>query len=191
MKNWTSHLLLWALFLSLYSAAQESNEEFPFKLMLPCFKKSEKSILEHTASLEKHSTFLKVLKPTNLDQVLAYNGEFTVFAPSNMAFEKLSKITIDTLLDPKNKNVLKSIVSYHIIADKLSASTILRAMCRGNGTAKFTTMQGEKIMASMRGLDILLTDKNGNQAIIIAADSNQSNGIIHEIDTVFLPAKMF
>jgi uncharacterized surface protein with fasciclin (FAS1) repeats len=158
--------------------------------MLPYFKKSEKSILEHTASLERHSTLLKVLKSTNLDKVLAYNGEFTVFAPSNMAFEKLSKITIDKLLDPKNKKLLKSIISYHIIAGKLSASSILRAMCRGNGSAQFTTIQGEKIMASMRGLDILLTDKNGNQAIIIAADANQSNGIIHEIDTVFLPAKV-
>ncbi|MDP5062453.1 MAG: fasciclin domain-containing protein [Maribacter sp.] len=81
-------------------------------------------------------------------------------------------------------------LSYHIIADKLSASTILKAMCRGNGIAKFTTIQGEKITATMRGIDIVLTDKSGNSAIIVTADSNQSNGIIHEIDTVFVPEKM-
>jgi uncharacterized surface protein with fasciclin (FAS1) repeats len=179
-----------AVFIGLFSNAQENSDELPVKQLLPYFKKSDKSILEHTASLERHSTLLKVLKSTNLDQVLSYNGEFTVFAPSNLAFEKLSELTIDKLLDPKNKKALKSIASYHIIAGKLSASAILRAMCRGNGSAKFTTMQGEKITATMRGLDIILTDNIGNQAIIIAADANQSNGIIHEIDTVFLPAKI-
>ena len=73
----------------------------------------------------------------------------------------------------------------------VSASTILRAMCRGNGVAKFTTIQGEKITATMKGIDIVLTDKSGNSAVIVTADSNQSNGIIHEIDTVFVPETTF
>ena len=152
---------------------------------------TKKSIIERTASFKNHSILLSVLKASNLDQVLAYDGQFTVFAPSNLAFEKLSKITIDRLLDPKNKKALKDILSYHIIAGKLSASSILKAMCRGNGIAKFTTVQGEKITATMKGIDIVLTDTSGNEAVIVAADSNQSNGIIHEIDTVFLPVKMF
>ena len=64
-------------------------------------------------------------------------------------------------------------------------------MCRGNGTAKFTTIQGDKITATMNGIDIVLTDKSGNRAVIVTADSNQSNGVIHEIDTVFMPVTIF
>jgi uncharacterized surface protein with fasciclin (FAS1) repeats len=64
-------------------------------------------------------------------------------------------------------------------------------MCRGNGTAKFTTILGEKITATMNGIDIVLTDKSGNRAVIVTADSNQSNGVIHEIDTVFMPETTF
>tara|TARA_R110001592_G_scaffold322262_1_gene601195 strand:+ start:464 stop:1015 length:552 start_codon:yes stop_codon:yes gene_type:complete len=181
---------LCTLFLGVYSYAQD-NIETNISSAKTHFPKSEKSIIERTASFESHSTLMSVLKVTNLDKVLGYNGEFTVFAPSNLAFEKLSQITIDKLYDPKNKKALKSILSYHIIAGKLSASNILTAMCRGNGVAKFTTIQGEKITATMNGIDIVLTDKSGNNAVIVTADSNQSNGVIHEIDTVFIPAILF
>jgi len=170
--------------------AQEVKTDLSLAHINSNVSKSEKSIIERTASFKNHSTLLRVLKASNLDKVLNYNGEFTVFAPSNLAFEKLSQITIDKLYDPKNKKALKAMLSYHIIAGKLSASKILLAMSRGNGSAKFTTIQGEKITATMNGIDIVLTDKSGNSAVIVTADSNQSNGIIHEIDTVFIPEKM-
>tara|TARA_R110000868_G_scaffold128925_1_gene337364 strand:- start:40 stop:591 length:552 start_codon:yes stop_codon:yes gene_type:complete len=181
---------LCVLFYGFLSYAQD-NKVTQVKPAESKFSTSEKSIIERTSSFENHSTLMRVLKAANLDKVLGYKGRFTVFAPSNLAFEKLSKITIDNLNDPKNNKALRDILSYHIIAEKLSASTILKAMCRGNGTAKFTTMQGDKITATMNGIDIVLTDKSGNQAVIVTADSNQSNGIIHEIDTVFMPYKMF
>ena len=190
MKNWTSLVSLCALLLGCYIHAQENRTALPLAQLISNVSKSEKSIIERTASFENYSTLLGVLKATNLDKVLNYNGEFTVFAPSNLAFEKLSQITIDKLYDPKNKKALKAMLSYHIIAGKLSASKILLAMSRGNGTAKFTTIQGEKITATMNGIDIVLTDTLGNSAVIVTADSNQSNGIIHEIDTVFVPEKM-
>ena len=180
---------LCALFIGLETYAQDNVIELQFERLISTIQ-SEKSIIESTAINENHSTLLNALRATNLDKVLNYSGEFTVFAPSNLAFEKLSKATIDKLYNPENKKLLKAMLSYHIIADKLSASTILKAMCRGNGIAKFTTIQGEKITATMRGIDIVLTDKSGNSAIIVTADSNQSNGIIHEIDTVFVPEKM-
>ncbi|TLP81316.1 fasciclin domain-containing protein [Maribacter sp. ACAM166] len=191
MKKWTYLVSLCTLLIGYQTKAQDKVAELPVEQILPYFTKSKKSIIERTASFESYSTLLSVLKATNLDQVLGYNGEFTIFAPSNLAFEKLSKITTDKLLDPKNKKVLKTILSHHIIAGKLSASSILRAMCRGNGSANFTTIQGEKIIATMKGIEIILTDKSGNQAIIVRADSNQSNGVIHEIDTVFLPINIF
>lgn len=180
---------LCALLVGLETYAQDNVIELQFERLISNIQ-SEKSIIESTATNENHSTLLNALRATNLDKVLNYSGEFTVFAPSNLAFEKLSKATIDKLYNPENKKLLKAMLSYHIIADKLSASTILKAMCRGNGIAKFTTIQGEKITATMRGIDIVLTDKSGNSAIIVTADSNQSNGIIHEIDTVFVPEKM-
>lgn len=180
---------LCALFIGLETYAQDNVIELQFERLISTIQ-SEKSIIESTATNENHSTLLNALRATNLDKVLNYSGEFTVFAPSNLAFEKLSKATIDKIYNPENKKLLKAMLSYHIIADKLSASTILKAMCRGNGIAKFTTIQGEKITATMRGIDIVLTDKSGNSAIIVTADSNQSNGIIHEIDTVFVPEKM-
>ncbi|WP_424000323.1 fasciclin domain-containing protein [Maribacter sp. IgM3_T14_3] len=189
MKKWTSLMSLCALFIGLETYAQDNVIELQFERLISNIQ-SEKSIIESTATNENHSTLLNALRATNLDKVLNYSGEFTVFAPSNLAFEKLSKATIDKLYNPENKKLLKAMLSYHIIADKLSASTILKAMCRGNGIAKFTTIQGEKITATMRGIDIVLTDKSGNSAIIVTADSNQSNGIIHEIDTVFVPEKM-
>lgn len=180
-----------AIFFIFQSNAQDALVNLPIEEIVPYYAKSKKSISERTNSFEDYSTLSRVLKAANLNQVLAYDGEFTVFAPSNLAFSKLSKITIEQLLDPKNKKALRDIFSYHIIASKLSASTILRAMCRGKGSAKFTTIQGAKITATMKGIDIVLTDIAGNQAIIVRADSNQSNGIIHEIDTVFMPLEQF
>lgn len=191
MKNWTLLMFLYVMTLSCQIHAQEALVELPIEKFAPYFSNSDKSIIERTNSYENFSMLAKVLKVTHLDQVLAYDGDFTVFAPSNNAFNELPKATTDKLLDPKNKYVLKSILSYHIIAGKLSASSILRAMCRGNGSATFTTILGEKITATINGIDIVLTDNSGNTAIIVRADSNQSNGIIHEIDTVFLPAQSF
>ncbi|WP_405414392.1 fasciclin domain-containing protein [Maribacter sp. Asnod1-A12] len=189
MKKWTSLVVLCALFLGLETYAQDAIEEFEFEEIISSIT-DEKSILERTETFANHSLLLNALRATNLDKVLNYNGEFTVFAPSNRAFQKLSQTTIDKLYNPENKRILTAMLSYHIVADKLSASSILKAMCRGNGIAKFTTIQGEEITATMHGIDIVLTDKSGNSATIIAADSIQSNGIIHEIDAVFVPEKM-
>ncbi|SIQ60523.1 fasciclin domain-containing protein [Maribacter ulvicola] len=189
MKKWISLIPLCALFLGVQVCAQDNIVEIKFDHLVPDVP-SEKSIIERTESFENHSTLLNALRVTNLDKVLDYTGDFTFFAPSNLAFEKLSKETIDKLYNPKNRKALKAMLSYHIIADKLSASKILKAMCRGNGIAEFTTIQGEKITATMKGVEIVLTDISGNSAVITAADSNQSNGIIHEVDTVFIPEKI-
>lgn len=187
MKNQTTFLVLCVFLLGIFCHGQD-NKPKPLPISVaPIAHLAQTSIIEYAATLDKHSTLLSVLKATNLDVVLGYSGEFTVFAPPNNAFEKLPQTTIDRIMDPKNKKVLKAILSHHIIAGKLSASTILRAMCRGNGTAKFTTIHGDKITATMNGVDIVLTDKAGNRAMITVADSNHSNGVVHEIDSVFLP----
>lgn len=187
MKNWISPVSLCLLFVVQVSTAQDALTTSQLPIIPNYLLDSEQSILSKTKTSIKHSTLLSALNASDLGDVLNYSGQFTVFAPSNFAFRKLSKLTIKRLLDPKNKKELNIFLSGHIIAGKLSASHILRSMCRGNGKARFTTIQGEKITATMEGIDIILTDKYGNQARIVTADTNQSNGVIHEIDSVFLP----
>lgn len=150
----------------------------------------DKSIIKNTETSENHKTLLAVMKAADLEDVLGYDGPFTVFAPSDLAFAKLSKQTIAKLLHPSNKKELQALMQYHIIAGNFSASKILRAMCSGGGSAAFRTVQGDELTATMQGVDIILTDNLGNTAKITTADSNQCNGVIHEIDSVIRPSKL-
>ena len=93
-------------------------------------------------------------------------------------------------MNDSDKSRLKSLLSYHIVAGKLTASRILKAMCRGNGKASFTTIQGKKLEAHMDGYDIVLTDPLGNTARIVQADVSQQNGVVHEIDSVIAPVQL-
>jgi uncharacterized surface protein with fasciclin (FAS1) repeats len=148
------------------------------------------SIFRNTENSKNHTTLLSAIRAADLQEILDYDGPFTIFAPSDSAFESLSEKAIDNLLKPENKKQLQEVLTYHIIAGNLTASKILRAMCRGNGKATFTTVQGEDLTATMSGIDIILTDALGHTAKIILADSNQCNGVIHEIDSVILPIKI-
>lgn len=150
----------------------------------------EKSIITNTKTSENHKTLLAAMKAADLEDILNYSGPFTVFAPSDMAFEKLPQEKMTALLDPNNKKELKALMTYHIVAGNFSASKILKAMCRGNGKATFTTVQGDELTATMEGVDIVLTDNLGNKAKITTADANQCNGVIHQIDSVIRPAKL-
>lgn len=150
----------------------------------------KESILENTTASGNHNMLVSAVKMADLESILDSEGPFTVFAPSDKAFGKLSKEDVTTLLNPKNKKNLHSLVTYHIVAGNLTASKMLQAMCRGNGKASFTTVQGDKIVAKMNGLDIVLEDKFGNKATIVTADANQSNGIIHVVDSVILPKEI-
>lgn len=151
---------------------------------------STKDIEHATVDSENHTLLFKAVKATAMDDILANSGPFTVFAPSDAAFERFSKDKLERLMNSKDKSELKSLLSYHMVAGHLTASKILRAMCRGNGKATFTTIQGKKLVAHMEGYDIILTDPIGNTARITAADSRQQNSVIHVIDSVILPTQM-
>ncbi len=150
----------------------------------------DNSIIRNTEDSGIHNTLLAAIRGADMDKILDEDGPFTVFAPSDVAFQKLPQGKLTSLLSPANKKELYAVLTYHIVAGNLSASKILRAMVKGNGTATFTTIQGDKLKASMRGIDIVLTDNFGNTAKIINADSNQCNGVIHEIDSVIMPKKI-
>lgn len=152
----------------------------------------QKSITKNTENSKNHRTLSAVIKAVDLEETLGYDGPFTVFAPSDKAFEKFSteKGKGPHILDFGNKEDLKALITYHIIAGKFTTSQILKAMCRGNGRATFTTVQGKDIVATMSGIDIILKDDFGNSARITTADANQCNGVIHEIDSVIVPHQM-
>ena len=150
----------------------------------------EDSIIYTTRNSADHTTLSDAVIAAELDDILDNGGPFTIFAPSDAAFEKLSKEKIEDLFLPQNKAVLKTLLTYHMIAGNLTASKILKAMCRGKGVATFTTVQGNVLTATMEGIDIVLQDKFGNTAKITTADANQCNGVIHVIDSVVLPKKI-
>jgi uncharacterized surface protein with fasciclin (FAS1) repeats len=187
MKCYAPPVALLALFITFFASSQDkfSGPESKFLTM-----DIEKSIITNTENSENHTTLLAAMKATDMDKILSYDGPFTVFAPSDVAFKALFTNTSSDLLDPKNKEELKALLRYHIVAGEFTASKILKAMCSGKGKAVFTTVQGEELTATMQGIDIILTDKMGNSAKIIAADANQCNGVMHEIDSVILPKRI-
>ncbi|MEM9000849.1 MAG: fasciclin domain-containing protein [Bacteroidota bacterium] len=150
----------------------------------------KKSIAQTTSDAEEYTILSSFVKAADLEEILDQQGPFTIFAPSDNAFSKLPENTVNHLIETGNKKSIKAILTYHIVAGKLTASKILRALCQGEGYATFTTVHGTKIKASISGTDIVLIDAFGNSAKITAADSNQSNGVLHEIDRVVLPIKI-
>ncbi|WP_445382350.1 fasciclin domain-containing protein [Robiginitalea sp. IMCC43444] len=142
---------------------------------------------QNTKQSATYRNLFNIAAATDIMEMLKDKGSFTVFAPSDEAFGRLNPSQIRELLKPENKKTLKSLLSYHIVAGELTASRILKAMCRGGGVARLTTIQGEELLASMQGTDIVLWDCSGNTARIINADSNRDNLIFHQIDSLVMP----
>lgn len=154
------------------------------------YASNQQSIVESTKDSNDYKMLMEAVKAANLEEALDTSGPFTVFAPTDKAFYRLPISDLDKLQYLTDKGVLGSLLKYHVVAGNLTASKILKAMCRGEGKATFTTIHGEKITASMRGTDIVLTDSNGNSATITSADFTYSNGVVHKIDSVIMPARL-
>ena len=127
------------------------------------------------------------VKAAGLVETLEGPGPFTVFAPTNEAFDKLPAGTVDTLVKPENKDTLTKILTYHVVAGKVSAADLKKMIKAGNGTAELTTVQGGKLWASIHEGHVMLKDEKGGTAMVTIADVFQSNGVIHVIDTVVMP----
>jgi len=132
-----------------------------------------------------YQKFSDALVLSQLQESLRNAGDFTVFAPSDEAFQRLDERFF--LLNPLNIRKLRTLISYHIVAGEFTASRILQALCQGEGVAVFTTIQGEELIATMEGVDIVLTDCRGNKSRIVTADNTSENLVLHEIDRVILP----
>lgn len=188
MKSYSTASFLTFLLTICSVSAQEISSQSP--KLIPVLEVEKLSILRTAQSSEKYHTMLSVVMAADLQELLDDSGPFTVFAPSDLAFEKLSGTSLDDLMHPDNRKELKALMSYHIVAGKISASKILKALSRGGGKTTFTSLQGDIITATIKGIDIILSDSFGNTATIVVADANQQNGIIHEIDAVIRPQKL-
>ena len=146
-----------------------------------------KNIIENAVKSKDHTTLVAAVKAAGLVETLQSAGPFTVFAPTNEAFDKLPAGTVATLVKPENKATLTKILTYHVVAGKFNAKDIAAKIKEGNGTASFTTVEGGILKASMKGKKLILTDTKGGKSTVTIADVNQSNGVIHVIDTVLMP----
>jgi uncharacterized surface protein with fasciclin (FAS1) repeats len=148
---------------------------------------ASKNIIENAVNSKDHTTLVAAVKAAGLVDTLSGMGPFTVFAPTNEAFAKLPAGTVDTLLKPENKAMLASILTYHVVAGRMTSADIAKAIAAGNGKAVLTTVQGEPLTASMSGKHLILTDAKGGQSMVTIANVMQSNGVIHVVDTVLMP----
>lgn len=146
-----------------------------------------KNIVETASAVPALSTLVAAVTAAGLVDTLASPGPFTVFAPTNAAFEKLPAGTVGTLVKPENKATLTKILTYHVVAGKLTSTDIVAAIKAGGGNATLTTVAGEKLSARLSGNSVVITDGKGGQSTVTAVDLMQSNGVVHVIDSVLLP----
>ncbi|HMI05501.1 MAG TPA: fasciclin domain-containing protein [Pedobacter sp.] len=146
-----------------------------------------KDIVDNAVNSKDHTTLVAAVKAAGLVETLKSAGPFTVFAPTNAAFDKLPAGTVESVLKPENKAMLTKILTYHVIAGKMNANDIAKAIKMGKGKAELSTVSGGKLWAWMEGSRLMLKDEKGGTATVTIANVNQKNGVIHVIDTVLMP----
>ena len=151
------------------------------------FAQKEKSIVDIAVSNDNFTTLVAALQAADLVGALQSDGPFTVFAPTNDAFAKIDSKTLNSLLEPKNKKALTSILTYHVIAADLKSGDVVNALKAGNGKTTVETLSGDKLMVVQKKGKIWLKDANGNYSEIIKTDIEASNGVIHVIGDVVMP----
>jgi len=148
-----------------------------------------KTIVGNAVNSADHTTLVAAVKAAGLVDTLNGPGPFTVFAPVNAAFAALPAGTVDTLLKPENKGQLTKVLTYHVVAGDYSTVKLRSMILAGNGTATLKTVEGDTLKFMMNGAyNIIVEDSKGDVADITIGDVNQSNGVIHVIDKVLLPA---
>jgi uncharacterized surface protein with fasciclin (FAS1) repeats len=146
-----------------------------------------KDVVDIAIGSKDHSTLVTAVKAANLVATLKSAGPFTVFAPTNEAFNKLPEGTVANLLKPENKAQLAKILTYHVVSGNLDAAAVMNAIKKGNGKVVLTTVSGGKLTASLDMGKVKLTDESGNSAFVTVADLKGTNGVVHVIDGVLLP----
>jgi len=147
-----------------------------------------KNIIQNAVNSKDHTTLVAAVKAAGLVETLQGPGPFTVFAPTNAAFGKLPKGTVETLLKPEMKEKLVAVLTYHVVPGRLSAKDLMDAAKKMGGKAEFKTVEGDKIWVESKGNALTIWDAKGNASKVTIQNVFQSNGVIHVIDTVLLPS---
>lgn len=148
---------------------------------------ANKDIIDNAMNSSDHTTLVAAVKAAGLVDTLKGPGPFTVFAPTNAAFDALPAGTVDTLLKPSMKADLTKVLTYHVVPGNVDAAMLMQKIKAGGGQAMLKTVQGENLTARADGGKVTLTDAKGNVANVTIADVRQSNGIIHVVDKVLMP----
>jgi uncharacterized surface protein with fasciclin (FAS1) repeats len=148
---------------------------------------ADKNIVENAVNSKDHTTLVAAVKAAGLVDTLAGPGPFTVFAPTNEAFEMLPAGTVDTLLKPENKDKLTKVLTAHVVPGKLSAADLIADIKKGGGKYNMTTASGDALTAEVKGGKVYIVDESGGAAEVTIPDVNQSNGVIHVVNKVLLP----
>lgn len=149
----------------------------------------EKTIVQNASKADNLTTLVAAVKAAGLAETLSGEGPFTVFAPTNAAFEALPEGTVETLLKPENKDKLKAILTYHVVPAKATSEAAMQMIEDDGGAHPATTVQGDEITLMTEGGNIVVEDAQGNTATVTQADVMQSNGVVHVIDAVLMPSK--
>ncbi len=146
-----------------------------------------KNIIENAVNSKDHTTLVAAVKAGELVEVLSGEGPFTVFAPTNAAFDKLPEGTVANLLKPENKKTLQTVLTYHVIAGKFNAKDVIALIKKNDGIAAVKTVAGTELNLTLENGKVVINDANGGKSTVTIADVNQSNGVIHVVDSVLLP----
>ena len=147
-----------------------------------------KNIVENAINSKDHTTLVAAVQAAGLVDALMGAGPFTVFAPTNAAFEMLPAGTVNNLLKPENKATLQTVLKYHVVSGKWNAESLVKMIKENNGKATITTLAGGKLYASLDDKGGLwIWDENGGKAMVTIANVNQSNGVLHVVNHVLLP----
>ena len=147
-----------------------------------------KTIVENAVNSKDHTTLVAAVKAAGLVDTLQQPGPFTVFAPTNKAFGKLPKGTVDNLLQPQNKPQLTGVLTYHVVPGRLTAQDLMAAVKQNGGRAMLKTVEGDTLTVTQKGKSLIVTDTKGRTAKVMIGNVMQSNGVIHVIDSVLLPS---
>ena len=147
----------------------------------------QSTVVDVAVSSPDHTTLVAAVKAAGLAGTLSSTGPFTVFGPTNAAFDALPAGTVDTLLKPENKATLTGVLTYHVVPGAVDAATLLSTIKAAGGKAELTTVQGGKLVASVDGGRVVLTDAKGGKATVTATDLVAGNGVVHVVDRVLMP----